>query len=204
MTQRIILFNGPPRCGKDTAARACLEAEDLNGYFRIFERMSRPLKRSFAGLAGANFDRFDNLEYFEEHKEDPWTPLGVSYRQFQIDMSEKFMKKCYGDSVFGRLFIQRVQRKQHVDAVAFVPDCGFDTEYTTLVNGFGSENVLVVKIYRPGTDFKSDSRNYLKVGSFGDKRDTEHVIHTNNAGTENEFKQKIVSRVGKWLNGGQS
>jgi hypothetical protein len=200
VTQRVILFNGPPRSGKDTAARACLEAEDLNGHLRVFDRMSMPIKRAFAAMMGENIDRWGNVGYFEEHKEEPNELLGCSYRQWQIDFSEKFMKPLYEENIFGRLFINRAWR-QSKNAVIFTPDCGFDIEYTTLANAFGQENVLVVKIYRPGTGFKGDSRTYLKVGSFGDKRDTEHVIHTNNAGTEDEFKKKIVSRVSRWLEG---
>lgn len=202
MTQRIILFNGPPCSGKDTAARACLEAEDLNSYHRVFDRISMPIKRAFAATTRSNIDKWGNVEYYEVTKEDPipWLGNGVSYRQWQIDFSEKFMKPLYGDNIFGSLFMIGAAR-QHKDAVIFVPDCGFDIEYKSLAQALGPENVLVVKIYRPGMDFKGDSRTYLKVGSFGDKRDTEHVIHTNNAGTEDEFKRKIVSRVGKWLNG---
>lgn len=201
MTQKVVLFNGPPRSGKDTAARACFACEDLNNYYRVFERMSRPLKKGFAGVVGVPVNKFDHVEHFEDRKEERIDFIGVSFRQFQIDMSEKFMKPLYGQDVFGRLFVQRVMRQTNprLNVVIFVPDCGFDIEYTTLSNAFDPENVLVVKLYRPGTDFKGDSRTYLKVGSFGDKRDTEHVIHVNNAGTQDEFERKIVTRVGKWL-----
>lgn len=201
MTQRIILFNGPPRSGKDTAARACIEAEDLNGHFRVFDRMSMPIKRAFAGMTGQHIDRWGNVDYFEEVKEFGVKGIEASYRQWQIDFSERFMKPLYGDNVFVRLFIQR-QVSQHRDAVVFVPDCGFDIEYSILVNAFGVENVLVVKIYRPGADFRGDSRSWLKVGSFGDKRDVEQVLHVNNAGTEDEFRTKVIKKVGDWLGKG--
>lgn len=205
MTQRIILFNGPPSCGKDTAARACFEAEDLNGYFRVFDRMSMPIKRAFAGMMHEYIDRWGNVRSYEAQKDKTWAagPIQQSYRQWQIDFSEKFMKPLYGENVFGRLFVQR-QVGRHIDAVVLVPDCGFDIEHKTLSDAYLPHNVLVVKIYRPGTDFTKDSRAYLKVGSFGDKRDTEHVIHVNNAGTEAEFRSKIITRVGKWLEGTQS
>lgn len=204
MTQRIVLFNGPPRSGKDTAARACMESEDLNGFPRVFDRMSMPIKRAFAGMMGQHIDRWGNVDYFEDRKEAFGAgPLATSYRLWQIDFSERFMKPQYGNDVFGRLFNNR-QATQHIDAAIFVPDCGFDTEYKTLTENFGPDNVLVVKIERPGTSFKGDSRNYLKVGSFGDKRDSEHVIHISNSGTEAEFTRKVITRVGRWLTGGQT
>lgn len=205
MTQRIVLFNGPPRSGKDTAARACMESEDLNGFYRVFDRMSMPLKRAFAGMMNKSIDRWGNVETYEDQKEKTWAagPIYESYRQWQIDFSDKFMRPLYGDNVLARLFMQR-QFNQSPDAVIFVPDCGFDIEYKTLSDAFLPHNVLVVKIYRPGADFSNDSRNYLKVGSFGDKRDSEHVIHISNSGTEAEFTRKVITRVGRWLTGGQT
>lgn len=203
MTQRIILFNGPPRCGKDTAARACFECEDLNGHFRVFDRMSMPIKRAFASMMGIPIDKWGNVAHWEYCKEEVIPVLGVSFRQWQIDFSERFMKPLYGENIFGRLFVGR-QLRQYKAGIIFVPDCGFDVEYQTLAHHLDPASVLVVKIYRPNTDFKGDSRTYLKVGSFGDKRDTENVIHVNNAGTEAEFRSKIITRVGRWLDASKS
>lgn len=202
MPQRIILFNGPPSCGKDTAARHLFNNPDL-GIHVCFDRMSMPIKRAFAVMYHAPIDKFGHVAYHEDHKEEVNGHLGVSYRQWQIDFSEKFMKPLYGENIFGRLFIRRSDCLVS-DTVILVPDCGFDIEYTTLANAFGAENILVVKIYRPGCDFSKDSRSYLKIGSDflvpGLVDEVRHnVAHLNNCGTKAEFETKALRVVNEWL-----
>lgn len=205
MTQRVILFNGPPRSGKDTAAKALFEFKNKIGTkledklpYLVFDRMSMPIKKAFAGTIAKPIDKWGNVEYWEDHKSEFTADFGVSYRQWQIDFSEKFMKPLYGERVFGNLFITRAER-QHKDAVFLVPDCGFDIEYSTLTPYFGPENVLVVKIYRPGCDFSSDSRTYLSVGSNFLVGDAGNVRHVHNSGTQDEFETKILTLVKEWL-----
>jgi hypothetical protein len=159
MTQKIILFNGPPRSGKDTAASYLydlLQNQDKDPYIL---RMSRPIKAAFQGML--------NLEgeggSYELDKEEP-IPIfsakkGTSYRQWQIDFSEKFMKPLYGDAIFASIFIQEVET---LDCdVVLVPDCGFQVEYDLLAETYGEENILVVQLSRKGKDFSNDSRSYL-------------------------------------------
>lgn len=207
MTQRIVLFNGPPFCGKDAAAMACLNLKSWMTTHTppevpicVFDRMSMPIKRAFAAMLHVNIDRWGNVEGYETHKDDPqWGQVGLdaSYRQWQIDFSERFMKPLYGEAIFGHLFNSRCL-KQHKDAVIFVPDCGFDIEHKTLAEHHGEDNILVIKIYRDGCTFANDSRKYLSVGS--------HFIHPNdnvynvtNNGSIAEFETKILSIVKEWL-----
>lgn len=204
MPQRIILFNGPPRCGKDTAASHCWSDPELNSNHKlVFERMSRPLKKAFAAVTDLNISPWDKVEHWEDRKEEIIPGFGVSYRQWQIDFSEKFMKPLYGENIFSKLFISRMKR-QHADAVVFVPDCGFDIEYDTLVEKYGVDNILVVKIYRPDTTFVGDSRNYLRVGSVFIEGTFDaagkYVAYLNNNGTQEEFEIKALKTVKGWLN----
>lgn len=202
MTQKIILFNGPPRSGKDTAARFLFGHPDMQKYFCVFERMSMPIKKMFAAMMAVPIDKWGNVDGYEARKEEPVTVLGESYRQWQIDCSERFMKPLYGEPVFARLFVSRVHR-QHKAGVILVPDCGFDIEYSTLCEAFGKENILVVKIYRPGVDWSKDSRNYLKVGSnfVVAQYDVAYhnVAHVMNSTTVHEFELKVLKLVKEWL-----
>lgn len=157
---RIILFNGPPRCGKDTAAKAMLNNGPIGAW--KFDRMSMPLKLGFAGMIGlprGHVDSYGNVFGYEEIKEQPLDLLGVSYRQFQIDMSEKFLKPLYGQDIFGRLFIARNNREDPINVL--VPDCGFQVEAESLAKHYGSENMLLIRIGRDGCDFSKDSRGYI-------------------------------------------
>lgn len=197
MTQRIVLFNGPPRCGKDTAAKHLFLTDKSQKW--CFDRMSMPIKRAFSGVVSKNINAFGEVEYYEANKEEVMMAFAKSYRQWQIDFSEKFMKPLYGQSIFGKLFIERA-RRQSRDAVILVPDCGFDIEYATLAKHFGFENVLVVKIYRPGYGFAGDSRTYLAVGSdFYVADENQQVSHINNATTVEDFLIKVATVVSVWL-----
>lgn len=159
----IILFNGPPGCGKDTAARYLIHNRyDLPGTIR-FDRMSMPNKRAFAGTVGAEIDRWGNVEKWEDRKDEPSLLLGgKSYRQWQIDYSESFMKPLYGGDIFPRLFADRhSHRFEDKYYTVLVPDCGFDIEVLTLRKLLPKAGILLIRIHRTGFDFSLDSRSYI-------------------------------------------
>jgi hypothetical protein len=163
LEKKIILFNGPPRSGKDTAASYLydlLQNQDKDPHIL---RMSQPIKAAFQGMLNLKHGGYECLHEYEETKEEP-IPIfsakkGTSYRQWQIDFSEKFMKPLYGDNIFASIFIQEVET---LDCdVVLVPDCGFQVEYDLLAETYGEENILVVQLSRKGKDFSNDSRSYL-------------------------------------------
>lgn len=163
---KILFFNGPPRCGKDTAAIytmnrfSSLPVMGTRGHIPEiqFDRFAMPIKRAFAGMTASDIDRFGNVEPYESTKGDviPW--LGVSYRQWQIDFSEKYLKG-YGQDIFAKLFIQRNENTRAKAIV--VPDSGFAEEVGPIAEHFGLENIILLRIHRPGFDFTGDSRSYL-------------------------------------------
>lgn len=163
----VIFFNGPPKCGKDEAAkflRANWDALDLPGN-PILRRFSHPNKMAFAGLVDAKIDADGNVETWEAAKDHPHPLLnGKSYRQWQIDFSEKFMKPLYGDDIFGRLFVNAVHDKTN-SSVYLVPDCGFEVEPETVVTLLPKARVFLIRIYRRGCDFSLDSRSYIEAPS---------------------------------------
>lgn len=205
MTIRIVIFNGPPSSGKDTAALACFKSQTVGG-FKVFDRMSRPIKKAFAGMVNAPINKFDVVENWEHRKDEPLKILdGKTFRNWQQDFGEKFMKPLYGENIFARLFIER-QHNQAPNATIFVPDCGFDIEYETLALHYGTENILVVKLYRPGYTFAGDTRKYLDIGSrFAsgiEDPDIENVRHINNSTTRTAFEMRVLEVVSDWLEGG--
>ena len=71
---RIILLNGPPSSGKDTAARA-LASHLLHTQTEYSVlRMSHPTKRAFAGVVNARIDEWGNVENWEDQKKAPIKP----------------------------------------------------------------------------------------------------------------------------------
>ena len=191
---KIILFGGPPFSGKDTAAKY-LWNNSPNPI--LFERFSAPLKTAFSAIVGKPYNQFYEVEYYEDNKEKiiPW--LGVSYRQWQIDFSEKFLKPNYGNDIFGKLFIERsynyIKSLNNPYKVMVVPDCGFDIEVNYLEQHVNTEDVLLIRVHRDGCDFSKDSRNYVYSNKF-------MSIDVNNNGTQEEFEAKIESIVNTFLN----
>jgi hypothetical protein len=153
---KIFLFNGPPRSGKDSAAELGIRTFEGS----IFEKFAMPLKSAFAAITGSIIDSYGNVEPYESTKGDviPW--LGVSYRQWQINFSESHMKPLYGNDIFGRLLAQRIDSLGDTEKV-FISDSGFSEEAKYVANEYGEENVLLVRVHRPGYDFTGDSRSYL-------------------------------------------
>lgn len=197
---KIVVFNGPPGSGKDTAARALMEWQDdiwpagsaaaghTNGI--LFERFSMPFKKAFANMMNVGIDQYGNVEEYEAKKEEVIPLLGVSYRQWQIDFSEKFMKPLYGQRVFGDLMVERLRRSNAT--VVLIPDCGFQPELDQLFESYGSKNILLVRLIRPGSTFTGDSRGWVTSNNRFDIA---------NDGPVERFRAKVVEKVGGWING---
>lgn len=160
---KVILFNGPPSCGKDTAARHLYD-----NWFDLgispdevhFDRMSMPIKAAFAGMTNTELDEFGNNLTYEKTKDQSLLILqGKSYRQWQIDFSETLMKPCYGEDVFARLFQDRCAKDSR-SGWCLVPDCGFQIEAQTLSRNL-LHKVFLIRVHRDGCDFSNDSREYL-------------------------------------------
>lgn len=153
---KIILLNGPPNSGKDEAARAIDEWADKQNVYALVAKFSLPIKRAFEGLTGLPWESFDS------NKESIIPFLGVSFRQWQIDFSEKFMKPLYGPDIFARLAFDEIQAaiRSGVDLVV-VSDCGFQIEADYIAFRWPRADLRVVQCRRPGTSFSGDSREWV-------------------------------------------
>lgn len=188
----LLLFNGPPRSGKDTAAMHLFKNWQDFPWSRgecHFERMSFPNKAAFAAITQTEMDEFHNNLRYENIKGEPLEFLKYkSYRQFQIDFSETFMKPCYGQSIFARLLISRLLPIRDRNDTVVIPDCGFQTEVDTLSNALTAFsklfNVHLIRVVRPGFDFSTDSRSYVMPGSA-----TFNIVENND--TQEVFEAKI-------------
>lgn len=182
---RYILINGAPRSGKDTIAKNFICRYPKNA---IFERFSRPHKEAFAAMTKADIEEWFNVLPYENDKTAviPW--LGVSYRQWQIDFSEKFMKPLYGDDIFGRMLLERTRHfYDHVPVI--VPDCGFQVEVDT----FAAADCLLIRVERKGTSFEGDSRSHVEpCGGWS-------FITLHNNGTQDEIERASFAYINSWL-----
>jgi hypothetical protein len=108
-----LLFSGPPSSGKDTAAKIAWQHiwDKEPNHDPVWEKFSFPNKRAFAGMMGLTCDPWGYVFPWEDTKDEVIPVLGVSYRQWQIDYSEKYMKPLYGEDVFVRLLLNRCNQR---------------------------------------------------------------------------------------------
>lgn len=167
---KIILLNGPPSSGKDTAAKHIRQLYNVSREVKeihqhcILDRMSMPIKRAFAGTMGLPITDDGIVEPWESRKEEIIPEFGCSYRQWQIDFSESFLKD-YNAAIFGELLAARVARRfdKNIANLIVIPDCGFAIEIAVLYSKFNPDNILLIRPHRTNFTFAGDSRSYVKA-----------------------------------------
>lgn len=156
----IVVFNAPPRSGKDECAKILSEE-----YGFALDRFSAPLKAAVCALFGIT------LAELEECKETETEALfWMTGREAQIWLSEKVMKPKLGGDVFGRLMGRRIAHahEHRISQNLFaIPDSGFMPELDGMLYELKGldPKVIVVQLTRPDYTFErfDDSRRYLDV-----------------------------------------
>ena len=124
---------------------------------------------------------------------------GVTVRQLLIDMSEKWMKPCYGKDIFGKIAAERVSEAMQLsdhfgeepyDLYVF-SDCGFDAEVHHVLKLFGNENAILIRLHRDGCTYEGDSRSYIELD---DVRTIDIINHGNSF-----FKDRVLEAVKNWM-----
>ncbi len=194
MTQKkLILFNGPPRCGKDTAANYVWTHVNNSRLFKISQPIKSAVQAAF-GLTDAQ------VKQLEATKDEPNALLfNSSYRDVQISFSEDWAKEKFGINVFGRLAMRHVQAS--FSSVFICSDSGFAYETVPLIKLVGPSNVLLFRIHRDGCTFDNDSRSYIKLKCISP--DIVELDVYNNA-SKQEYKDNIFALVQAWLNPSES
>lgn len=203
--KRIILFNGPPGCGKDTAANIIHEKLITLSYKY---KMAQPLKEACHKLLGLE----GTLEELESVKELPIKflvtnpslaviesgPLTndvgeMTLRQFYIHVSENMMKPLFGNDVFGRSAVEYLRQTHQI--VSTVSDAGFVDEVQPIIDYFGEDRVCLVRIHRTGKTFKGDSRKYVDLP-------LKYVMDIHNDNDLDAFADVLWRKISKnFLNG---
>lgn len=147
---KIVFLNGPPHCGKDTAADMISEWVDSH-----LLKFAAPIKRMVCGALN------ESLEWLEKHKDIPDARLsGETPRRFLIRLSEDVIKPNYGDQFFGKCMVGELDKLPSDGKIVFITDSGFFSEALPVVNAYGISNCLKVEIHRRGKTFEGDSRSY--------------------------------------------
>jgi hypothetical protein len=151
---KIILFNGPPRSGKDTATKFALEYLGDRGRFYRFAEPLKDAAHALFGMSGCTTEHFDSMKGVHLPQF-----FGMTPREAYIWLSEEVAKPKFGKDFFTRVAVNAL--KNYDDHVIVISDCGFQDEVDGLIEEFGGENIFVVRIMREGTSFEGDSRSYV-------------------------------------------
>ena len=162
---KIVLFNGPPGSGKDTAAYHLAET-CCGKNVKFAEPIKRAVTAIYHGGDRTDFNKYDTLE-MKGIPQDIY--FGKTCRQVQIGVSEDFLKPFHDTAVFGKILAQDITRMMvsHGPGPYFVSDSGFRPEAEVLVNKFGASNIYLARIHREGCDFSNDSRSYISLKDLG-------------------------------------
>ncbi len=151
VNRKVIFFNGPPHCGKDTISDL-LAAHSSRPVMQM--KFADPLKDQCAVLLGVTREELELIKDIPHPVFNGGTP-----RQYLINLSEKLIKPVYGDQFFGNVSANKIDRSKHNGRIAF-SDSGFLSEAIPVVNLVGIDNCAKIEIHRKGKDFKNDSRSY--------------------------------------------
>lgn len=153
---KIVLFNGPPRSGKDVSAKML---EDLLWPRGIPYKFAKPLKVTTHSLYGLYDLPHD---HFEDTKDEPNDLFfGLSPRQAYIKVAQEMVKPVLGNDHWAKLLVNYIEPFYATPNVIVVSDCGFYEEIQPLKKVFGAENMIIVHMKRDGCNFKLDSRGYV-------------------------------------------
>lgn len=158
--KKIIIFNGPPRVGKDLAANAVLHFVKKHGSWLDpqHERFSINMKRAVHAAYGL----FHNPEYIDVNnlKDKPHTDLlGLTPRQAYIAMFEHLALQ-HGENVLGVLMEQQL-RRQHKVGLHIFSDGGRFDEIIPIIDYVRPKNVLFIEIHALNRTFEGDIRGYI-------------------------------------------
>lgn len=162
-----IIFNAPPRAGKDTLAR--LIPEYLPGpvqqtcfkealydetYARVQQQFRNFVPRKWWG--SADYDDLKDDEYAQIALTDGFEGTA---RQCLIHVSEDIIKPTHGEGYFGERVADRL-----LPGCNILTDGGFGPELEPIIAA--SDHVLVIQLERPGCSFAGDSRRYIDPAQY--------------------------------------
>lgn len=162
MTGKVIILNGPPGSGKDAIASAM--GDRYAKTYPTTEHLEVKDKLFRQAFILSGIPEYDwNIRYTDRKlKETPWDRLGgLSQREFLIKISEEWVKPIFGRDFYGIHAGQAASNVTVYGNNAVFSDGGFQEEFDAIKSIVGKENILLVRLYREGTNWDGDSRGYL-------------------------------------------
>lgn len=162
-----IIFNAPPRSGKDTLAR--LIPPYLPGPLQqlcfkdaLYDETFARVEPAFKGFVPRKW--WGSAEY-DGLKDDDTARIALidgfegTARQCLIHVSEDIIKPTHGGAYFGVQVADKLR-----GGINIMTDGGFEPELVPILNA--SDHVLVIQLERRPCSFAGDSRRYIRQEDF--------------------------------------
>lgn len=149
---KIIILNGPPRCGKDTAAIAV--TKNLKEYGCVHMKISQPLKDIARGVFGLPNNQLEATKFtvIAGHP--------CSYVDAQIQ-TYQYLSKVYGADWLGQALVNKINATEFPYIV--LSDGGRPADINPLIREYGPRNLMIIQIMREGCSFSGDIRSYISA-----------------------------------------
>lgn len=170
----LVIINGPPRTGKDHAARAIAAASAYLGRPAVIRRISDELKLYTHRKYGVGHLSAD---HFEAVKDVPCAGFGGrTPRQAYIETSEKVIKPEFGEGALGDLLSERMLAENDTGEVApesvyLLPGAGCWPEVEPIAALFSPSRIFLLRVSaapkagKEGlTDYRGDLAELERAG----------------------------------------
>ena len=179
--KKIIVFNGPPRSGKDTASEIICSHYSNSAILKFTEIVKNKTHESL-GLVCAH-------DFFEKDKDLKLSIFkNLTPRQAYINMSEQ-LRNEFGQNAIADIFVEKFHNL--TEQLIVNPDIGFQFEADVLLNNLDHKNILFIKLMRNGKTFENDCRNWVNM----DPCKTVTVYND----TKSQLEKDILSIVNDFL-----
>lgn len=215
LNKTVIIFNGPPSSGKDTAESLIKDyfstGESVSFKDELYEDVARYFNVAVDDLKEHHNDRNlkevpslmfpKSVDYsFKQYFFGFLYALGAlfnnkylmslgyySSREALIYVSECVWKPILGEDHYGVIVALNISRSK--ERFFFAPDGGFRYEVVPLLDrGY---NVYIVKLERNGATFEGDSRSYLNEDDFNEYSNIKFITLENNEGLDELYNSII-------------
>lgn len=169
MKKYVIAFNGPPGCGKDTAATMAATILSQRGFEVVQLKFADGLKLAVNMFCDVDFPELPHEELKKQLT--PWADAEhqATFRDAYIAFSEQFAKPLWGEDVFGRILANDIKNDGgdffdndgNQSIVYLISDSGFEPEQYPVIEEVGDNGYTLVQIHRDGHTFEGDSRSYI-------------------------------------------
>ena len=173
----VIMFNAPPRAGKDTACEILMRKFPESVKYEYFKEY---LYKESAKVLGLDFNFWASVCQAGDLKDKPMLRLqageaegSLTPRDILINVAENILKPKHGKDCIANATahkiaktIQQFKAEKGYNPIIVVPDLGFPYEADAVRTIIPSAEAAVVHIKREGYTFEGDSRNYVPKAKY--------------------------------------